>query len=136
MKATLRKSDLLYPELSYKIIGCCFEVFKALGPGLLEKDYQKALRLSLLKAGLVIEEQVKHNITFDGVKISTGFFDFVVEKKIVLELKRGKFYLSGEFQQLLRYLKMSDYELGIVIRFGEQGVEYKRVLNIKSEPMT
>ncbi|MEO5643659.1 MAG: GxxExxY protein [Bacteroidia bacterium] len=57
MKATLERNNLLHPELSYKITGCAFNVFKQLGAGHLEKIYQKAMSIALTKAGLASEKR-------------------------------------------------------------------------------
>ncbi|MBI3509986.1 MAG: GxxExxY protein [Bacteroidetes bacterium] len=129
MKAELLRKDLVYPELSYKIVGCAFEVFKALGPGLLEKSYQKALAVSLIANGLAFKEQMKYDMLFHGEKVATNYFDFLVEDKIVIELKRGKFDYPSELDQVLQYLKASGKLLGIIIRFTENGVQFKRIVN-------
>ncbi|HTL83279.1 MAG TPA: GxxExxY protein [Bacteroidia bacterium] len=130
MKAELQRKDLVYPELSYKIVGCAFEVFKTLGPGLLEKSYQKAMAVSLRAAGLSFREQVKYDVLFHGEKVATNYFDFLVEDKVVIELKRGKFDYTNELEQVSQYLKSSGKQLGILIRFSERGVQSKRIVNL------
>ena len=130
MKENFTKKELIYSDFSYKIIGCAFEVFNSIGPSLLEKDYQKALRVSFQKAGLNFREQVPHKIMMGNTIIGTGYFDFLVEGKVVVELKRGKFNLNNELHQVLRYLRMSNLQLGLIIRFTTDGVVHKRVVNI------
>jgi GxxExxY protein len=134
MKATVEKQDLLFPELSYKIIGCAFEVFNEIGPGHLEKVYQKALAISFKRNSINHKEQVPHDIFFSGEKVGQGYFDFLVEGKIVIELKRGKFYFGHELSQVSEYLKMSGLQLGIILRFTPDGVRSKRVVNITGTP--
>ncbi len=132
MNATLNRQDLLFPELSYKIIGCAYDVFNQIGPGHLEKIYQSAMSKALKNADLKVKEQVCHDVNYNGEKVGRGFFDFLVEDKIIIELKRGKFYFSKELSQITEYLKMSKLELGIIIRFTPDGIRTKRVVNINS----
>jgi GxxExxY protein len=133
MKATLERKDLLYPELSYKIIGCAFEVYNEIGPGHLEKVYQKALAIAFNKKGLAYREQISYTVSFSGEKVRRGYADFLIEEKIVVEIKRGNFYLSKELEQISGYLKTSHLQLGIIIRFTPSGVRSKRVVNIYPE---
>jgi len=81
------RNDLLHPELSYKIVGATFEVYNNLGPGYLEKYYQRAIAVALKESGLKFKEQVYATLIFKDVKIGKCFFDFLIEDKIVLELK-------------------------------------------------
>ena len=129
MNATLEKEKVLYPELSYKIVGCAFEVYKQLGHGHLERVYQKALAIAFEKAGLRFIKQAPHAVYFNNEIAGKGFFDFVVENKIVVELKRGKFNIDQEVHQTLGYLKMSKHQLGIIIRFEKEGARFRRILN-------
>ncbi|HTL83468.1 MAG TPA: GxxExxY protein [Bacteroidia bacterium] len=129
----MKKNELIYADLSDRIIGCAFEVFNELGPGLLEKDYQKALRLSFRDARLNFREQVPHDVFYHETRVGRGDFDFMVEDKVVVELKRGKFNLNSELYQVLRYLRMCNIQLGLIIRFTPNGVEHKRVLNIPDD---
>ncbi len=130
MKATLERNDLLYPELSYKIVGCAFEVFKEIGPGHLEKVYQRALAIAFRKAGLNFIEQIRYDVKFCDENVGFGFVDFLVEEKIIVELKRGKIYLKKEVDQVVDYLKKSDLSLGIIIRFTPEGARFKRLINL------
>lgn len=131
MKAELVRNDLVLPEMSYKIVGCAYEVFKELGPGLLEKVYQKGMAKALTKAELRFEQQIRYELMCDGEKMATSYFDFLVEDKVVVELKRGKFFFNAEIEQVLHYLKTSDKKLGLIIRFTDEGARFKRVVNIR-----
>ena len=133
MRAEVKKQDLLFPELSYRIVGCAFDVFKEIGPGHLEKIYQRALAKAFQRKNIKYQEQVRHRVSCSGEIIGRGYFDFLVEDKIVVELKRGKFYYAEELSQVNEYLKMSDLKLGIIIRFTHEGVRTKRVVNIIPE---
>ena len=126
----LQNDDLLYPELSYKIVGCAFDVFREIGGDHREKIYQRAMSSALRRAGLKFVEQKKQTVHYHGENVGNGFSDLLVEDKIIVELKRGKNYFEKELEQLLDYLKTSKLQLGIIIRFTPNGARFKRVVNI------
>lgn len=123
------RTDLLYPELSYKVIGTTFEVYNHLGPGYLEKYYQKAISVALKESGLKFKEQVYAPLTFKNERIKKCFFDFLVEDKIVLELKIGDRFSKQDIGQIHSYLKVSKLKLGLLINFTSLGVKFKRIVN-------
>ena len=123
------RNDLLYPDLSYKIIGVLFEVFNKLGPGYLEKYYQRAVATGLKEVDLKFQEQLYAPLVFKGVKIGKCFFDFLVEDKIVLELKTGGRFSKKDIEQLFSYLKVKNLQLGLLVNFTNQGVKFKRIIN-------
>ena len=95
MSATkIIREDLIYPELSYSIVGCAFEVFNKLGPGHTEKIYQKAFDEALKMKGINFSEQVYYNILFNEKIVGKGFLDFEIENKVIVELKKDP-YRSG-----------------------------------------
>ena len=121
--------EILYPELSYKIIGCAFEVFNEIGGGHKELTYHKALKIAFEKALFKHEENLYWPIKFNSVVVEKGFFDFLIDDKIVVELKARDNFLKKDFEQLTSYLNNSKQKLGILIAFGIEKVIYKRVLN-------
>ena len=125
------RTDLLYPELSYKIIGVTFEVYNKLGPGYLEKYYQRAIAIALKDSGLKYREQVYASLMFKNVKIGKCFFDFLIEDKIVLELKIGDRFSKQDIEQIHSYLKVNNLKLGLLVNFTSQGVRFKRIINTK-----
>ena len=128
MKATLR-NDLLYPELSFQIVGCAFDVFNKVGPGHKEKIYQSALSSAFEEKGLKCIQQLKREIIYNGKKIGYGFLDFLVEEKVVVEIKRGNHFSPADFEQLKGYLAGNNLQLGILIRFAADQVIFKRVVH-------
>lgn len=122
--------DLIYPELSYKIIGIMFEVYNELGPGYQEKHYQKAIAGAFGKHKIFFKEQVLVQLKFQDVKIGNYFLDFVVEDKIVLEIKQGERFLKTNISQLNSYLKTTNLNLGILVNFANHGLQYKRIVNL------
>ncbi|MBI2966362.1 MAG: GxxExxY protein [Bacteroidetes bacterium] len=127
----IQRKDLIYPELCYQIIGILFEVYNQLGYGHSEKVYQKAVAVALKKAGLKFVEQIFYPILFNGTKISGGRFDFLIEDKIVLEIKKGDRFAKGHIDQLYGYLVNSKLKLGILAYFAPRNLHYKRIVNIK-----
>lgn len=124
------KDKLVYPELSYKIVGCLFNVFNSVGPNHRESYYQKAVAIELKSAGLDFVEQYQVYLEYRHEKIGKNFLDFNIENKVILELKSGHFIRRSDFAQLRDYLKTCNYKLGIVACFTAKGVVYYRILNI------
>src|SRR5437870_5550133 len=123
------RPDLLYPELSYKIIGCSYEVFNEIGGGHKEKVYHKALAIAFRNAGLKFKEELYFPLRFQNEVVTKKFFDFLVEEKIVVEIKSTSRLIKKDFTQLLDYMVTSKIKLGLLICFGITEVKFKRVLN-------
>ena len=126
----LKRQDLLYPDLSYEIIGCAYEVFNELGSGHSEKYYQRALSILFKQKKWLFQEQVYFPLKFKGEIIGKNFIDFVVDDKIVVEIKKVDRYSKAHIDQVLNYLKISELKLAILINFGKEGVSFKRIINI------
>lgn len=105
-------------ELTNIIIGAAIEVHKALGPGLLEFAYQECLIYELKSKGLEVKKQVALPIVSKEVKLDHGYrIDLLVENRIVIELKTVECFTDVHFAQILTYLKLGEYKLGILINF-------------------
>lgn len=122
-------TQIVYPELSYKIIGAAFGVFNNLGYGLREDFYEKALAREFKSTGLDHERQKRININFKGDKIGCRVIDFVVENKIAIELKARPKLGYPHIKQVVEYLTSGNYRLAILIYFTREGIRYRRVLN-------
>ncbi len=122
-------SKLLYPELSYKIVGLLFEVHSKLGGDFEERYYQRAVEKLLLKNKLHFIKELKVDITFENDKIGKCFLDFLIDDKVVLELKTVPLLLPIHFRQVRSYLKANNLELGILANFRGTYLVYKRILN-------
>ena len=106
-------------ELSYKIIGCAYDVHKILGPGLLESTYEKCLCFELEKLGIKYKRQKELPINYKGMTLDNGYrIDVLVEDKIVIELKSVDTLQPIHSAQLLTYLKLSQKPLGLLINFN------------------
>jgi len=125
-------AELVYKDLSYKIIGILFNVFNELGYGYQEKYYQRAIALALDKEKLnyIREREIKLN--FQNNPIGKYFLDFIIENKIVLEVKVTNQFNSQDIKQVLGYLKGSGLQLGILAIITKEGIKYKRLLNIRT----
>lgn len=130
MKRILKRDDLIYPELSYVIIGILFEVYNTIGPGHKEKYYQKSVALALKTSGNHFKEQVNSSVIFKGEKVGDYFLDFLIENKIVLEIKSGDKFLKQNINQVYSYLKTENLKLGILANFTKEGLKFKRILNL------
>jgi len=128
----LNKPDLLYPDLSYEIVGCAFEVYNEMGSGHMEKYYQKALSIAFDHKNLNYLQQVYHPLKFKNQIVGKTYLDFVVNDKIVVEIKQGERYSKAHIDQVLNYLKLSNLKLAILINFGNEGVKFKRIINLES----
>ncbi|MFZ2190294.1 MAG: GxxExxY protein [Candidatus Magasanikiibacteriota bacterium] len=124
-----KQNKLLYPELSYKINGVMFEVYKQLGPGHHEKYYQKAIAIGFKNIGLKYEEQYYVPLKMDGEIVGKYFLDFLVEGKIIVEIKRGKLLPFKNIQQTKQYLSALNLKLAIIVSFTYDGAIINRVLN-------
>jgi len=125
------KTNLIYKDLSYKIIGILFDVFNELGYGYQEKYYQKAIAKLLNKNGLSFKEQVGLPIEFQKEKIGRYYLDFLIESKIILEIKKGDNFWKDNIEQVYAYLKRFNLKLGILANFTKSGVKIKRIVNIR-----
>ena len=119
-------------ELSFKIIGIAMEVHSALGPGLLESAYKACLYYKLVQAGLAVELEKPMPLVYEEVKLDCGYrIDLLVENRIVLELKSVEALNDVHMAQVLTYMKLGNYKLGLLINFNvaklKDGV--KRVVN-------
>jgi len=122
-------ADVLYPELSYKIIQIAFEVHNTLGPGFTEDIYEEATVLDLQMHNIPVERQKIIRVTYKGQVMGTYRLDLVVDGKIILELKAVAALNDVFKQQLLSYLKATGLHLGILINFGGKRVESVRIVN-------
>ena len=122
-------TKLIYPELSYKIMGILFDVHNRLGGGFEEKYYQRAVEKLLKLNKLNFNRELKADISFEGDKIGKYFLDFLVENKIIVELKTVPELLPIHFRQIRNYLKVKRLRLGILVNFRTKRLTYKRILN-------
>lgn len=106
-------------ELSHVVIGLALEVHTALGPGLLERSYQECLYHKISKAGIIVEKQKAIPLVFEEVRLECGYrLDLLVENKLVVEIKSVLEMNEIYFAQMLTYLRLGNYRLGLLINFN------------------
>lgn len=106
-------------EVANKVIGSAIEVHKALGPGLLESAYQECLFYKLQKEGFQVIKEKPMPLIFEEVQLDCGYrIDLLVENKVVIELKSVEALNDVHLAQILTYLKLGDYRLGLLMNFN------------------
>ena len=125
-----KTKELIHKELSFKIIGSLFDVYNELGSGHPERIYDNAVRVDLQNKGLKFQNQEYCKIEYDGQRIGCYYPDFIIENKIVLELKVRPRFSKQDFDQVKKYLKEKNLKLGILAAFCSDGVKFARVLNL------
>ncbi len=125
---------MLHQEITDKIIGCSFDVINELGSGFLESVYEKALVVVLQEKGFKVVSQAPISVKFRGQVVGEFFADILVENKVVVELKAVKKIAPEHLAQVINYLKATGFETGLLINFGCQKLEYRR-LNNKMEKL-
>ncbi|MBU2542390.1 GxxExxY protein [Patescibacteria group bacterium] len=127
-KESDKNNDFLYEDITYNIRKCLFAVRKKLGLGHKEKIYQNALEEEFKKEGLKFEKEKIININYEGKKIGVYRPDFVIEEKIIIELKALPFIGEREKRQVWTYLKGSFYKLALLVNYSSKDVEIERVV--------
>lgn len=121
-------------EIMYEIRGACFDVFRELGPGLLESVYVAALKVALEEIELDVITEVEVPVYFKNNLLGIGFrMDLLVENKVIIEVKSVKAIEDVHKKQLLTYLKLSKKKLGLLINFNsyvlKDGDSMFRIIN-------
>lgn len=118
----------LYSDITDKVIGAASKVHKELGPGLVEKLYQRALKIELSKKGVNAEREKRINMRYNGVNIGFDKVDFDVENKVLVEIKAVSELSEIHRAQMISYLKSSGRRVGLLINFGRIRLELKRII--------
>jgi iron complex transport system substrate-binding protein len=106
-------------DISGQIVDAAIQIHMKLGPGLLESVYARLLAYELEKRGLAVEREVPVPVVYDDVRFEEGFrADLIIEKSVIVELKSVETLAPVHSKQLLTYLKLMDYRLGLLINFG------------------
>lgn len=104
--------------LSQRVIGAAIEVHRHLGPGLLESAYQTCLAYELSQAGLLVQQQLNLPLIYKGIQLDAAYrIDILVENQLVLELKTVEKILPIHEAQLLSYLRLGGFPLGLLLNF-------------------
>jgi GxxExxY protein len=109
---------MIFQDLTEKIIACSIEVHKELGPGLLESIYEAALSIELSQQGMRYRRQMPLQVAYKGESIGEFRMDVVVEDTVVIELKSTERHDPLFEAQLLSYMKLGGYKIGLLINFN------------------
>ncbi|MGH8163374.1 MAG: GxxExxY protein [Rhodanobacteraceae bacterium] len=115
-----------HKETTGKIIGAAFEVYRQLGHGFLERVYQRALQVELLRAGISTEIEKRLQVRYKGVVVGDYDADLIAEGAVAVELKVSPQYDKRDEAQLLNELKATGLQIGLLINFGRTKVEFRR----------
>ena len=119
-------------EISNLIIGCAIDVHRTFGPGFLESAYRECLYFDLVNEGLLVVKEKPISIVYKAIRLDHGYrMDLLVEDKVVIELKTVEAINDVHIAQLLTYLKLGDYKLGLIINFRSKLLKdgIKRIIN-------
>lgn len=112
-----------------EIIGSCMEVQNNLGHGLTELLYQDALEIELKARSILFAREKQYQVYYKGQLLKHVYYaDFVVEDKVIVELKCVKEFTSAHYSQLLNYLKISGCRVGLLLNFGRESLKWKRLV--------
>jgi len=120
---------IVYKELSYAIVGILFEVYNQLGYGYKEKYYENGIEQYLVTKKINYKRQAPYQIRIQDKIICRQYIDFIVDNKIVLEIKKGNYFSKQNMDQVKQYLQVTGFKLAILANFMPKGVKYIRVLN-------
>lgn len=128
-------SDLLFKEEVFKLVGFCMEIHRELGKGHDEIIYQDALVVDLQRTRIPFAREVKYEVTCKSVVLAHhGRADFVIWGKILFEAKATDRLTDAHVKQVLNYLAASKLELGLLVNFGADSLEWKRVVLSQPKP--
>jgi len=121
-------TELLYKELTFAVIGAAMEVHGTLGPGCLEAVYQVALERELTLRGISFEKQVKLPVTYKDVLVGEYFADFIIDGKLIVEIKAVSNLNSQHQAQAMHYLAATGCRLALLLNFGTGSLQHRRVI--------
>ena len=122
-------TELLYKSEVYQIIGAAMEVHRELGPGFLEAVYQEALEMEFQQRSIPYEREKPLTIYYKEIKLNKSYSaDFLCFNNIIVELKALSQLTGDHESQLINYLKAIKLRVGVLINFGTESIEYKRMI--------
>lgn len=123
------KDELIYPELSYKINGLLFSIHNELGRYCNEKQYSDRFEELLKKENIIYQREITLPPSFEGEASGRNRVDFIIDNKIILEMKSKRFVGREEYYQIKRYLTAFNRKFGLLVNFRQKYLQPKRILN-------
>ena len=118
-------------EITYKINGCAMKVHNKLGNGFQEVIYQRCLAIEMERAAMIFGREIEQVIFYDGIEVGTRRADFVVEGKVIVELKALINLEDVHLAQAKNYLVAYNFPIGLLINFGSTSLQFKKIFNKK-----
>jgi GxxExxY protein len=122
-------NSYIHSDLTQKIIGCAMKVHNTLGTGFQEVIYQRSLAIEMEKQQLPFDRELELKIYYEGIEVGTRRVDFLVDSKVIVELKALNTLEDVHLAQTLNYLEASKLEVGLLINFGTTKLQFKRLIN-------
>ena len=120
-----------FNDLTYKINGCAMNVHNQLGNGFQEVIYQRCLAIELRRTGIEFEREKEQKIYYDQILVGTRRADFVVENKVIVELKALINLEDVHLAQAKNYVVAYNFPIGLLINFGAKSLQFKKIYNPK-----
>ena len=114
--------------LCYRINGVCMRIHSEVGPGFPEEYYQKALEYAFAEEHIPFEAQHPVPIMYRDIQLGMNYLDFLIDEKIILEIKSANLLTNIHMFQTLKYIGYTGLDIALLINFGKEKLEYKRVL--------
>ena len=125
------KEEYKFSEITSKVIGCAMKVHQKMRNGYQEIIYHRCLVIEFKKEGIVFQEEMELPIFYEETEVGRRRVDFLVEKKVVLEIKAVSELNDIHLAQALNYLEGLNLEIGLLLNFGSKSLEIKRLINNK-----
>ncbi len=122
-------SEYLFSDITQIIIGCAMKVHRTIGRGFPENIYQKSLEIELNKTQLSFETEKSHSVFYEDILVGKRRVDFIVDEKIIVEIKAVGNYEPSQANQIINYLSAFNIPVGLLINFGKPSLEFKRFVN-------
>ena len=124
-----KKTEILYRDMSYKIVGLAMEAHRKLGNGFLEKVYENSMMILFQREGIQARQQVPTKVRFEGRQVGYYLADIIVDGLIILEIKAAENLCDAHRAQTLNYLRATGLRLAILLNFGKEKLQYERLVN-------
>lgn len=128
----MNEEEYKYSDITHKIISAAMKVHSTLGTGFQEVIYQRALAVEIPKHGLSFQRELDMQIYYDGIEIGTRRVDFLVEGKVLVEIKALTLLEAVLLAQAINYLEAYHLEIGLLINFGAKSLEFRRLIKSRS----
>ena len=127
------KNEYKHSEITAKIIGCAMKVHQRMRNGYQEIIYQRCLCIEFDREGIKYQQEMEMPIFYDGIHVGKRRVDFLIEEKVVLEIKAVSELTDTYLAQALNYLEALNLETGLLLNFGAKSLEIKRIVNGKEK---